>query len=267
MTPRSTSRVDLECQNRLRGLRGLMEVVAHRGASAYAPENSFAAFDLALAQGADALELDIRSTSDGRLVVLHDPRLLRTTGDPRAIAGVRADELMSIDAAARPPMLEAILDRYGHATRWLLELKDPTPEAEHALAAALTARGLEHATVVQSFDAASLRRLRTATASLAVAPLYRLAPSTRRLRAVATFAAAVGVRHGAVDVTLVLRARACGLALRAWTANAPQDIERLAALGVGAVITDAPDVARAVVDAPALCGQASQHLHNAATAA
>lgn len=237
MTPRSTSQV--------------MEIVAHRGASAYAPENSFAAFDLALAQGADALELDIRSTSDGRLVVLHDSRLLRTTGDPRPVAWLRAEELMSIDAYVRPPTLDAILDRYGDATRWLLELKDPTPRSQHALAAALTARGLEHGAVVQSFDAAALRCLRTATPALAVAPLYRLAPSTRRLRAVASFAAAVGVRHAAVDMALLLRARACGLALRAWTANAPHDIERLAALGVAGIITDAPDVARAVVDAPA----------------
>ena len=228
-----------------------MEVIAHRGASAYAPENSFAACDLALAQGADAIELDIRATSDGRLVVLHDSRLLRTAGDPRAIAGLRADELMSIDPAVRPPTLDAVLERYGRATRWLLELKDPSPPAERALAAALTARGLERTAVVQSFDAMALRRLRATTPSLVVAPLYRRAPSTRRLRAVASFAAAVGVRRGAVDVTLVLRARACGLAVRAWTANAPRDIERLAGLGVDGVITDVPDVARAVVDARA----------------
>ena len=226
-----------------------MEVIAHRGASAYAPENSFAAFDLALAQGADALELDVRSTSDGRLVVLHDARLLRTARDPRAIGAVCADELMAIDAAARPPTLDAVLDRYGSTTRWLVELKDSTPPAAHALAAALTARGLERAAVVQSFDAALLSRLRTATPSLCVAPLYRRAPSARRLRVIAAFAGAVGVRHGAVDMTLMLRARACGLAVRAWTANAAADIERLAALGVAGVITDVPDVARTVLDA------------------
>ena len=223
-------------------------VIAHRGASAYAPENSFAAYDLALAQGADALELDVRLTSDGRLVVLHDSRLLRTARDPRAIATVCAAELMSIDPAVRPPTLDAVLDRYGSATRWLVELKDPTPAMEHALAAALTARGLEHAATVQSFDALALRRLRGATPSLAVAPLCWWAPSGRRLRAMATFAGAVGVRHAAVDETVLLRARACGLAVRAWTAHTQDDIERLVGLGVEGIITDIPDVARAVVD-------------------
>lgn len=205
----------------------MTEVIAHRGASAYAPENTFAAFGLALAQGADALELDVRSTSDGRLVVLHDATLLRTAGDPRPIARVRAEELASIDAAVRPPTLDAVLDRYGSTTRWLLELKDPTPRSERALAGALLTRGLERATVVQAFGAMALRRL----------------------RAVATFAAAVGVRHSSVDMALRLRAQSCGLAVRAWTANAVADIERLRAIGVAGVITDVPDVARAVADA------------------
>ena len=233
-----------------------MQVIAHRGASAYAPENSFAAFDLALAQGADALELDIRSTSDGRLVVLHDTRLLRTAGDPRPVARLRAEQLMSIDAAVRPPTLDAVLDRYGNTTRWLLELKDPTPRSERSLAAALAAHGLERAAVVQGFDAAALRRLRSAAPALVVAPLFRRSPTTRRLRAVATFAAAVGVRHGAVDMALLLRAQSCGLAVRAWTANAVADIERLVAVGVAGVVTDVPDVARAVVDARAVASAA-----------
>ena len=226
-----------------------MEVIAHRGASAYALENSFAACDLALAQGADALELDIRATSDGQLVVLHDATLLRTAGVPRPIARLRAEELTSIDAAVRPPTLDALLDRYGSTTRWLLELKGPTPRSERALADALIARGLERATVVQAFDAMALRRLRSAAPTLVVAPLLWRSPTTRRLRAVATFAAAVGVRHGAVDMALVLRAQSCGLAVRAWTANAVPDIERLRAIGVAGVITDVPDVARAVVQA------------------
>jgi glycerophosphoryl diester phosphodiesterase len=224
------------------------QVIAHRGASAYAPEHSFDAYDLALVQGADALELDVRSTSDGQLVVLHDTRLLRTAGDHRAIAGVCAAELASIDAALRPPTLDAVLDRYGTATRWLIELKDPTRTSERGVAAALTARGLEKVTIVQSFDAAALRRLRTSTPSLVVAPLYGRAPGARRLRVVARFAAAVGIRHVAVDMTLLLRARSCGLAVRAWTANAPVDIERLVVLGVDGIITDVPDVARAIVD-------------------
>jgi glycerophosphoryl diester phosphodiesterase len=227
------------------------QVIAHRGASAYAPEHSFLAYDLALAQGADALELDVRSTSDGRLVVLHDARLLRTANDRRAIAGLCATELASLDPTVRPPALDAVLDRYGTATRWLVELKRPTPATRHGLAAALTARGLEHVCTVQSFNAVALRQLRRAAPSLMVAPLYRYPPSGHMLRALARFAVGVGVGHAGVDSALLLRAHACGLAVNAWTANAPTDIERLVALGVAGVITDVPDIARAVVDSSA----------------
>ena len=224
------------------------QVIAHRGASAYAREHSFSAYDLALTQGADALELDVRSMADGRLVVLHDARLLRTARDPRAIADLCAAELASLDPAVRPPTLDAVLDRYGTATRWLVELKRPTLATQRGVAAALTVRGLEEVSIVQSFNAVALRRLRRAAPSLMVAPLYRRAPRARLLRAVATFAVGVGVGHAAVDPALLLRAHACGLAVNAWTANARADIERLVALGVEGVITDVPDVARAVVD-------------------
>src|SRR5215210_464846 len=81
--------------------RPLAEVVAHRGASAYAPENTFAAFDLALAQGADVLELDVRPAADGHLVLVHDPTLERIAGDPRAVAGLSRGALETLDELER----------------------------------------------------------------------------------------------------------------------------------------------------------------------
>jgi glycerophosphoryl diester phosphodiesterase len=220
-------------------------VIAHRGASAYAAEHTFAAYDLAIAQGADMLELDVRATADGQLVVLHDRTLLRTTGDPRPIDRIPAAALAALDPAVRPPTLCAVLDRYATATRWLVELKEAAPACAYAVTRALLERGLADRAVVQSFDA---RALRSVAPALAVAPLYYRAPSARRLRRIAAFAAAVGVRHTAVDRPLLLRARACGLAVHAWTANDPAKLERLITIGVDGVITDAPDVARELVD-------------------
>jgi glycerophosphoryl diester phosphodiesterase len=232
------------------------QVIAHRGASAYAPEHSFAAYDLALAQGADVLELDVRMTADGELVVLHDATLLRTAGERRAVARVSAAQLAALDVAVRPPTLTAVLDRYATAAGWLVELKDPTPALERGVATALVARGLQRSAVVQSFDAAALRRLRRAEPSLVVSPLLWRVPSTRRLRSIAAYAPSVGVRHGCVDIALVLRAQAQGLVVRAWTANAPREIARLVGLGVDGIVTDVPDRARAVVDGARLRGAA-----------
>jgi glycerophosphoryl diester phosphodiesterase len=92
-------------------------VVAHRGASAYAPENTFAAFDLALAQGADVLELDVRPAADGHLVLVHDPTLERIAGDPRAVAALSRAALETLDELVRPASFDAFLDRYAGASR------------------------------------------------------------------------------------------------------------------------------------------------------
>ena len=224
-----------------------VEVIAHRGASAYAPEHTFAAYDLAVEQGADSLELDIRATADGELVVLHDRDLLRTAGVARAIDDLNAAELARLDPAARPLTLDAVLDRYAGMTGFLLELKDPLPAWEARVIAAVDRRRLRDRAVVASFDSAALRRLRHRAPWLTVAPLYDASPPHgARLAAVALFASCIGPRHEDVDAALVAGAHAHGLSVRTWTADTPADIERLVALGVDGVITNVPDRARAV---------------------
>src|SRR5688500_11837575 len=108
-----------------------MEVIAHRGASGYAPEHTFAAYDLALDQGADRLELDVRVAPSGELVVLHDPTTRRIGREPLT--------------------LDAVLARYGRETRWLVELKDPAPAWEQRVVDALRGHGVIDRAVVQSF--------------------------------------------------------------------------------------------------------------------
>ncbi|MCW3010365.1 MAG: hypothetical protein JWO90_769 [Solirubrobacterales bacterium] len=218
------------------------EVIAHRGASADAPENTWAAFDLALAQGADALELDLRATADGHAVVLHDPTLLRTHGDPRAIAEVRL-----ADAPAGLPTLPAVLERYAGRTRLLLELKVPLP-----LACVTGLPGV----VVQSFDRPALRRAVRADPALRVAPLFAVRPTPRQLDRAARHAEGVGIPHALVDAQLVAAAHHRGLRVRAWTANAAADLARLSTLGVDGLITDLPTLALAATAAAPLSAAA-----------
>ncbi len=75
-------------------------VIAHRGASTYAPENTYAAFDLALDLGARHLELDVQLSSDGHLVVIHDDKVNRTTNGDGAVSALSLQELQSLDAGA-----------------------------------------------------------------------------------------------------------------------------------------------------------------------
>jgi glycerophosphoryl diester phosphodiesterase len=225
-----------------------VDVVAHRGASAYAPEHSFAAYDLALAQEADVLELDVRRTADGGLVLVHDPTLLRTAGHPRAVDGLTRDAIEELDAATRPPTFEAFLERYAGAPLLLVDLKDPTPEWEGRVVEAIERHALRERAIVQSFDLEALRRLRRRAPWLTLSALLtrELVPCDH-LDAAAEFASGVGPWHGAVDAAVVEAARARGLAVRPWTVDDPAEMKRLLGLGVDAIITNAPDVGVAVV--------------------
>jgi glycerophosphoryl diester phosphodiesterase len=225
-----------------------LEVIAHRGASAYAPENSFAAYDLALEQGATTIELDVRACADGSLVVVHDDTLWRTAGDPRRVDALTASCLLALVEDARPQPLDAVLERYGGATRWLIDLKDPHPAWEGHVVAAIERHGLRRRAAVQSFDAEAVARVRRAAPWLPVAVLYgRRDDPAAALDAAAAFAAGVGPWHGHVDARLVAAAHARGLAVRPWTVDAPDEMERLLGLGVDGLITNAPDVACATL--------------------
>lgn len=231
-------------------MRNQPEVVAHRGASAHAPEHTLAAFDLALAQGADVLELDIRLTLDGEPVVLHDRSLARTTGIARDIGAVRSSELGAPNA---PPSLRAVLARYGRATRWLIELKDPTPALEQAVAGAIHDHRIGDLTTVQSFDWDALDRLRLSSPLLDAAPLLGEGLERRQVLMGLWRAAgrhrSVGLCRHTVDAGVVETARALGLRVRAYTVNAPREMRRLVDIGVDALITDDPATARRIVDA------------------
>lgn len=223
-------------------------VIAHRGASAYAPENTPTAFALAVDHGADVLELDVRTTADGELVVLHDPTLARTTGDPRAITDVTARDLRALAPAVRPPRLTDILDRFGARAKLLVELKAVPPAFEASLVAAITERGLRRRTVLQSFDHLALRRIARAPGAPRLAALFPPeADVAAALPAVASFVAGVGPAAESIDERVVSAAHARGLAVRAWTVNDADAMRRLVDLGVDGLITDVPDVARAVV--------------------
>ena len=226
------------------------EIVAHRGASALAPEHTFRAYDLALEQGADVLELDIRLTLDGEPVVLHDPGLARTAGRPLPIAAVHSSELA---APADPPALRAVLDRYGRSTRWLIELKDPTPALESAVVRAVHDHDVADLTTIQSFSWEALDRLRASAPGIDAAPLLcerlqRRQVLTALWRAARSFRSA-GILAASIDAGVVETAHALGLRLRAWTVNAPREMDRLMGLGVDCLITDDPGLARGVVDA------------------
>jgi glycerophosphoryl diester phosphodiesterase len=210
-------------------------VLAHRGASRAAAENTPEAFQLALALGADGVELDTRRAARGELVVHHDAEL----------AGVPVRRLLE------PPLphLSAALDA-GAGGIVNVELKtdgDVSSGVAAALCGLLRRRGARDKLIVSSFDIAALRTVRALRPDLPTALV--LGPDGD---VGAALREAVRTRHGAlhatselVDCALVARARSLGIAVHAWTVNDADELQRLARLGVAGLITDVPDVALA----------------------
>ncbi|MFN8195319.1 MAG: glycerophosphodiester phosphodiesterase family protein [Nocardioidaceae bacterium] len=249
----------------------MTSVIAHRGASGDAPENTLAAARIAVRHGADAVECDVHRTRDGALVVIHDRHVRRTTNGlaalPRRgrlrVAELTLDEIQRLDAGAwfdpafvgeRVPTLQEWAAEIGSAADLLVEMKRPSdyPSIQHdlavelrtgALAAAVARRGV----TVQSFDHAWLRRFREVVPDVPVGVLSegRLGPELVELAR--GFAHHLNPALGAVDPSTVLRLRDAGLGVSVWTANTHRQLRRALACGVDGVITDRPARLRPLV--------------------
>ena len=222
-------------------------VVAHRGASARARQNTVEAFRLARGLGADWVELDMRRTVEGVLVAHHDAHL----PDGRLIAHTPLDELPDWV----PSLAEALEACEGMGV--LVEIKNDPDEADYDSqnAVAVAVAGLVSAyrpydeVMISSFNGATVERIRQVDERLATALL--MFDPVRVLQGVARAAAgghtAIQPYHATVDGALVRRARRASVAVWVWTVNEPAAVEELVRLGVDAVITDDCPMVREIV--------------------
>lgn len=243
-------------------------VVAHRGASAYRPENTMPSYELAVEQGADAIELDVHLTSDGELAVIHDDTLERTTDLAGAIRALSMADIRQADAGARfaaedgthpyagtglrVPTLPEVLDWLPEGTGLVIELK--AADAADATVAAVRdsrARGTGAVTII-SFDEAAIERAHALDPEIPTGLL--LVPFDKIERGL-TWA----VEHGHAGVhpwegdlgldpsMIIAQATAFGRQLGCYVVNDPERMKQLAAYGIWGFVTDLPDVARAAL--------------------
>lgn len=219
-------------------------IIAHRGASAAAPENTLEAFERAVAMGADAIELDVRRTADDQLVVHHDPRL----ADGRVVR-----ETPAADLPAVVPRLDVALD----ACRDLvvnIEIKndprepdfDPADWVAMRVAAELAGRGGGARWLISSFRIETVQRVASVLTTARTAWLVVDVDHTAIGRAAAIGCAAIHPRVDRLDRPTLRRAHGAGLAVNVWTCDDPARIGELIGWGVDGICTNAPDVALAV---------------------
>jgi glycerophosphoryl diester phosphodiesterase len=237
-------------------------VIAHRGAPRHAPENTLAAFRRAAGDGADAIELDARLTSDGAVVVLHDSTLDRTTDGTGPVSAHSLTEVKRLDAGLRfspgfagerIPLLEEVFEAVGRRLLINIELKVLDTLSSGLgpdTVKAVRAHSMADQVVISSFNPFALRRAKQAGPEIECALLLANdLPGWMRWGVTRRYSRADGLHPDFVmaDETYVARARKHGLPVRVWTVDDEARMRRLIALGVDAIITNVPDALAAIV--------------------
>ena len=223
-------------------------IIAHRGASADAPENTMAAFELAQRQAAHMIEFDVRPTSDGAIVVFHDDTTERWNGRADPVGSLTLAEMQAIDLGGeRAPTLEEVC-AWASETGMPLNVEIKVVGIEAACARIIAARGIGEQVIVSSFHDQALQALQSIAPALARAVLTdrdALPPGTgidwplsalSRLQARAWHPAR---QLPQLDL-LIPQVQAAGYAVNVWTVDDPARMRQLLALDVAGIITNRP---------------------------
>ena len=267
--------------------------IGHRGASGYAPEHTFASYDLALQMGADYIEQDLQMTKDGVLVVMHDETLDRTAEAPpgvpkrfcsgpvikRTLEQIKMCDVGSwfneaYPQYARPeyvglqiPTLEEVFQRYGTSVNYYIETKNPeaAPGMEEELLRLMDKYGLMEPAaqnwqvLIQSFSSASLQKIHALEPSLPLIQLYSDTETSETIQAqldlVRTYAVGIGPSKTDVDAALVDAAHVRCLDVHPYTVNETAEMRSLIATGVDGMFTNFPDRLDAVLRKSAAGGK------------
>jgi len=234
--------------------------IAHRGASGEAPENTFAAFELALRQGAGGIELDVHLSSDGIPVVIHDPRLSRTTSGRGWVSEHRVNGLRRLDAGswfnrrfpekarqlyvgAKIPLLsEALAWARQHKKLAFVEIKggrNAHPGIEAKVLDEVERAGAQGLATIISFDFATLRRVRELDSHIWLG--LDISRSLLAIRRVRSLAGKAVLPHWVIASRgFIRRAHKHSIRVFSWTVDQPARMERGIANGVDGIITNYP---------------------------
>jgi glycerophosphoryl diester phosphodiesterase len=249
-------------------------VFAHRGGSRLAPENTIVAFDRAVAEGVDGLELDVRLSKDGQVVVCHDARLDRTSNTMGAVKDMTASELARVDAGYRfttgdlsypfrwrgfgvPTLAEVLARCPRHPV--IVEMKDDTRAMAEATVEVVRAAGATDRVCLGAFPNAVMRHARRDGPEIATsassgevlramsAGRFGFLPPRRRYQALQLPERRKRLR--VVTPRFVRAARRAGVPVQVWIVDRAEEMRRLLDWGVQAIITDRPDIAVPLVAA------------------
>lgn len=223
-------------------------IIGHRGASKAMPENTLAAFALAVEQGADGVELDVRLSKEGHAVLIHDADLQRLCGDPRKVCDLTVSELKEIDLGdgQTVALLSELFQLLGDAVLYDIELKSFGLRDQglvNAVAIEVEAFGLQEVALISSFNPLDVRRARHRLPREVPVALIRGPGIYRHTRWVVDVEVE-NPHYSLVDEVYMARAVRDGRYIFVWTVDDIAEAQRLVDLGVQGIITNDPALLR-----------------------
>jgi len=242
------------------------QVIAHRGAPTYAPENTLPAFEKALALGADGVECDIHLTADGVVVLSHDSTIDRCSDGTGRVREMTLAQLREYDygawfgeefAGTQIPTLEEFLDAVREAGLILIELKSNDADIAAQTVGAVKARGLMDRTIFQSFDMNAIQACKAADGDAYIALLYGAGSDYDKAvrKDAAGFCLQYGLdglhpQYAALSSGIVRKCAKIGVEVRTWTANDILFLAGGSGQGARGIITDNVELAQRMVALP-----------------
>ncbi|HHV94099.1 MAG TPA: glycerophosphodiester phosphodiesterase [Firmicutes bacterium] len=235
------------------------EVVAHRGAMGYAPENTLVSFQKALDMSATMIELDVHLTKDREIVVVHDCDLVRTTNGRGLVEDMTLAEIKALDAGIamgpefkgeKVPTLQEAMELIDHRAAVNIELKTGRtlyPDIVDKVLEVIYAYDAEKEVVISSFHKAYLREVRRKARDIELAVLFERPEPDIFAEAVREGWQGLHPWYRLVDENFMGEARRWGLAVRPWTVNRESEMLELLRAGVTGIITNFPDLLNSVV--------------------
>ncbi len=215
--------------------------IAHRGSSAYEPENTLHSFKRAIEMGANMIELDVRLSRDGHLVIMHDEEVDRTTNGHGLVGEKTLGELKKLDAGngERVPTLEEVIDLAKGKTGFVIELKESG--SEEGVISLIKENGLIEDVFIVSFNQDLIKKVKELEPTIRTGLILYSSSDPIRL-AKECLADVVAPFYNFVVKDLVQEAHDSNLILITWTVDSREEAEELKDMGVDGIVTNKLDV-------------------------
>ncbi|PEQ03218.1 glycerophosphodiester phosphodiesterase [Bacillus toyonensis] len=245
--------------------------IAHRGASAYAPEHTIAAYKLGQQLKGDYIEIDLQMTKDGHLLAMHDETVNRTTNGKGLVKEHTLEEMKQLNVGsffnekypnfakkefenAKVPTLKEIIEMFGHNANYYIETKSPDeyPGMEEKLLEIIKYYQISDKVIIQSFSEESLQKIHSLHANIPLVQLLSYQKSVQlnelEIEKYKTYCIGLGMNYKYIDSAYVKKIKKHGLEVHPFTVDNEKDMKKLLSWGVDGMFTNYPDRLHSILD-------------------